>query len=368
MAPNDRKKLAQLTRRLKVATARYRSLEKRVATIETRRVEMEEKASRLVTLLYSPKGQRSSAKRQQGLTARFVKANKEAQRLKKREDQVYDQRRPLDEKIESLKENIRRVKAGKKLGEENPLRGKTKKVAKKPRRRNRTIIKRAKRVIVLNSAKKKRVVKRRANSAKKTVQKRSRPAAAPRRRNANSAAAKRRRTLSTRSKNHTSSRKSARRPKRQRNAKRASPQVRALREKFTGTKSTKSSTMTAPNGTPRNLAKLGRVVSIKAKKATIKPSRKNPTGGVWLCADARGKLHLCTTGARLIEGPARSFGEVREIEYEAAKPHLGHKRPTIFFHKLGEEGGRRPELVADGNGGLKFKGGDYTIESEGIRN
>jgi hypothetical protein len=79
-------------------------------------------------------------------------------------------------------------------------------------------------------------------------------------------------------------------------------------------------------------------------------------------------LHLCTTGARLIEGPARSFGEVREVEYEAIKPHLGHKRPTIFFHKLGEEGGRRPELIADGQGGLKFKGGDYTIEAEGIRN
>jgi hypothetical protein len=39
----------------------------------------------------------------------------------------------------------------------------------------------------------------------------------------------------------------------------------------------------------------------------------------------------------------------------------------IFFHKMGEEGGRRPELVADGKGGLKFKGGSYKIASEGIR-
>ena len=107
---------------------------------------------------------------------------------------------------------------------------------------------------------------------------------------------------------------------------------------------------------------------IKAKKATIKPSTKNPAGIVWLCADATGKLHLCTSGARLVDGPARSFGEVSQIEYEAVKPHLGHPRPTIFFHKMGEEGGRRPELIADGQGGLKFKGGDYFITGDGVRN
>lgn len=147
-----------------------------------------------------------------------------------------------------------------------------------------------------------------------------------------------------------------------------SSNVRAMREKFTGTKSRKTAVLTAPNGTPRNLAKLGKLILIKAKKATIKPSAKNPAGTVWLCADAKGKLHLCTTNQRLIDGPAQSFGEVSQIEYEACKPHLGHPRPTIFFHKMGEEGGSRPELVADGQGGLKFKGGSYSIGSEGIRN
>jgi hypothetical protein len=148
---------------------------------------------------------------------------------------------------------------------------------------------------------------------------------------------------------------------------RASAGVRALREKFTGQAARKTAVMSAPKGTPANLAKLGKLILIKAQKATIKPSAKNPAGVVWLCADAKGKLHLCTTGERLVDGPARSFGEVTQIEYEACKPHLGHPRPTIFFHKLGEEGGRRPELVADGQGGLKFKGGDYTIAREGIR-
>ena len=66
------------------------------------------------------------------------------------------------------------------------------------------------------------------------------------------------------------------------------------------------------------------------------------------------------------EGPAANLGEVKEIEYQEAKPHLGHKKQTIFFHKMGEEGGRRPVLIADGKGGLKLRGGSYRIEREGI--
>lgn len=147
----------------------------------------------------------------------------------------------------------------------------------------------------------------------------------------------------------------------------ASKKVRTIREKFTGLKSRKTSVMNAPKGTPANLAKLGRLVSIKAEKGTLRPARRNPAQIVWLCADSRGKLHLCTTGDRLINGPAQSFGQIREIEYEAIKPHLGHKRPTIFFHEMGEEGGKRPELRADGAGGLKIQGGTYYITPEGIR-
>ncbi len=150
--------------------------------------------------------------------------------------------------------------------------------------------------------------------------------------------------------------------------KKASPKVRKLRAQFTGRKSTKTTVMSAPKGTPKNLAKLGRLISIKAEKGSIRPARKNPGSTVWLCADANGKLHLCTSGARLVDGPAQSFGQVREVEYETSKPHLGHKRQTIFFHKFGEEGGTLPTLYADGEGGLKFRGGTYKIKSEGIVN
>jgi hypothetical protein len=146
-----------------------------------------------------------------------------------------------------------------------------------------------------------------------------------------------------------------------RNPKGAS-KVRQLREKFTGTQSRKTATMNASNGTPRNLAKLGKLILIKTQRGDIKPG----SGTTWLCADAKGKLHFATTAERLVDGTAQNFGEVSQIEYEAIKPHLGHKRPTIFFHKMGEEGGKRPVLITDGKGGLKLRGGSYRIEREGI--
>lgn len=150
---------------------------------------------------------------------------------------------------------------------------------------------------------------------------------------------------------------------RKRNTAKASPKVRELREKFTGTASRKTATMNASEGTPTNLAKLGKLLIIITETSNIYPAK---TGTTWLCADAKGKLHLTTTADRLIDSPARNFGEVIQIEYEAIKPHLGHKRPTIFFHKMGEEGGKRPVLIADGKGGLKLRGGSYRIEREGI--
>lgn len=148
-----------------------------------------------------------------------------------------------------------------------------------------------------------------------------------------------------------------------RNGVKTTPKIKAITESFGGKKVRAVSTLNVSNGTPANLAKLGKLVLIKAEKGTIKPSKP-----VWLCADAKGKLHLATTAERLIEGGAQNFGKVLQVEYETSKPHLGYAKPTIFFHKMGEEGGTRPELVADGNGGLKFRGGSYRITREGIVN
>lgn len=144
--------------------------------------------------------------------------------------------------------------------------------------------------------------------------------------------------------------------------KKRNPSVKELREKFTGLTSRKTSVMTASEETPTNLAKLGKLILIKTRGGEIKPA----SGTNWLCADAKGKLHIATTASRIVDGPQHDFGEVLQVEYEARKPHLGYGKQTIFFHKMGEDSGKRPTLYADGKGGLKFRGGNYRIEREGI--
>lgn len=120
-----------------------------------------------------------------------------------------------------------------------------------------------------------------------------------------------------------------------------------------------------PQGTPTGLSKLGKLVLIKTQSGSIVPVK----GTVWLCRDTKGKLHLGTTNnAPLTDLPAGSLGEVKRLEYEESKPHLGHPNPTIWFHKMGEETGERPTLYSDGKGGLKFRGGRYRITSRGIEN
>lgn len=67
-------------------------------------------------------------------------------------------------------------------------------------------------------------------------------------------------------------------------------------------------------------------------------------------------------------GGVTDFGEVKKVWYQVAKPHLYPNQGVIrFHHTMGEEGGRRPRLMMR-NGCLFFKGGDYTIEREGIAN
>lgn len=140
------------------------------------------------------------------------------------------------------------------------------------------------------------------------------------------------------------------------------PSVKSIRKEFAGTLG-KASDVFAPIGTPRNVAKLGKLLFIDTENATIKP-----TGIVYLCADSKGKLHLCgSKNVPIYSGAAQSFGRVKKLEYETAKPHLYPGQGTIqFWHKMGEESGNQPTLYADGKGGLKFRGGSYKITREGI--
>jgi len=144
------------------------------------------------------------------------------------------------------------------------------------------------------------------------------------------------------------------------------PTASQIRKTFAG-RHKKNSTLYFPDGTPQGIAKLGKLIKIKLKRGHP-IALSNPAGEVWLCCDENYKLHLGSTiNAPLFHGPARDLGEVKEIEYLEAKPHLGYPK-TIWFHHMGEEGGARPHLHVTKKGELKFKGGDYRITSRGIEN
>jgi len=146
---------------------------------------------------------------------------------------------------------------------------------------------------------------------------------------------------------------------------RRNPSAPEIRKTFAG-RYNKDERLIFPDGTPTGLAKLGQLVSIKTDSGKFAPVK----GVAWLCADTRGKLHIGTPtkGHVVLNGPRANYGHVHEIEYKESKPHLGYAKKTLFFHKLGEENGIKPQLIADGKGGLKFVGGAYKIKREGIVN
>jgi len=139
--------------------------------------------------------------------------------------------------------------------------------------------------------------------------------------------------------------------------------AREIYEKFNGRPARKTTTTTAPNGTPKNVAKLGALRLIKTTDG-----RKwafSGAGAPDLAADSRGRLHV--VGGSYRANPAgEHVGEIEQIEYETRKPHLGQPKQTIYYHRLGEEGGQRPRLVIDREGLIKIHGGDYRIEADGI--
>lgn len=145
----------------------------------------------------------------------------------------------------------------------------------------------------------------------------------------------------------------------------SNPLVKAIYQKFTGRPSRRSRNVAAPAGTPRDLAQLGRLRTLKTidGRTWRFPGDRAP----FLAADSRGKLHI--VGGQYRANPAgEDCGEIDLIEYQTRKPHLGHHKETIYYHKLGEDTGERPTLQITPEGELVIHGGAYRIESDGIHN
>jgi len=138
-----------------------------------------------------------------------------------------------------------------------------------------------------------------------------------------------------------------------------------LYESFSGKRAKRQNTVSAPDGTPAHVAKLGTLRLIKTSDG--RTWKFNGPGAPILAADHRQKLHV-VGGQYRANPPDCECGEIVRIEYETDKPHLDQPTTAIYYHELGEETGERPILTIDNEGHMHIEGGAYTIEADGIHN
>lgn len=116
-----------------------------------------------------------------------------------------------------------------------------------------------------------------------------------------------------------------------------------------------------PNGSPRNLARLGVLVKLVSETETFEFSESER---VYLAADARGNLYVGGNQQRV--EPNTNFGHLLAISYVCRKSHIEPGKTIQYDHKFGDEGGRQPRLRSDAEGRFLISGGAYTITSAGI--
>lgn len=148
--------------------------------------------------------------------------------------------------------------------------------------------------------------------------------------------------------------------------------ARKRRAEFVGRPSTKLKTLYAPNGSGASgtLSQLGKLHKIK-----VKGGKEYNFKGVPVLAQHPKTDQLFVLGKNYtVNVPKKNpgdrmvdLGEVRTIEYEAVKTHLGDTKPVRYYHHFGEEGGERPHALVNEEGLVLFSGGDYYIRPEGIR-
>lgn len=126
----------------------------------------------------------------------------------------------------------------------------------------------------------------------------------------------------------------------------------------------------------KDFAKIGDLVSLTVgnRKVSFEDDKVQPI----VVTDAKAKklfflggnqdLRALKPARRANPGGLQDLGEVSQIEYYARKK-FDDFRPTIYFHNLGEENGKRPRLMFDPVARQMYlAGGDYKIENVGIVN
>jgi hypothetical protein len=113
-----------------------------------------------------------------------------------------------------------------------------------------------------------------------------------------------------------------------------------------------------------------RAMGVKVRAPHLNPRRRNPAPA-GPAADLFKDLHWGIPARRqsMVRRPElgaalTSLGRLEAIEYATNKVGDG---PSVYRHRFGEEGGRKPHLAVDPKSrDLHIVGGSYTVERRGI--
>jgi hypothetical protein len=125
-----------------------------------------------------------------------------------------------------------------------------------------------------------------------------------------------------------------------------------------------------PEGTPKDLAQLGKLIELGMADGQLATFEDNPAV---LCASGgrkRRRLYIGLTVPYEMPddtepGREYDYGEVLSCTYTCRKPHLDTGRLNEYEHQFGDEGGELPHLIIV-DGLMRFRFGSYTVSKLGI--
>ncbi len=142
---------------------------------------------------------------------------------------------------------------------------------------------------------------------------------------------------------------------------------------FQGRPSMKDLNLVTPNGAPKTLYCLGKLLELRLKGKENLNFRREATGKTfYLCADEKNKQlwiaggSIATPDKSIKAGFSAPLALITHVVYETKKVHLDDKGQQGYIHRFGEEGGKEPTLTIDAEGFPIIVGGTYEILPLGI--
>ena len=149
--------------------------------------------------------------------------------------------------------------------------------------------------------------------------------------------------------------------------------TRANSRMFQGKTSGEKLQLIAPNGTPKNLSRLGQLKLMIVKMPNGEKANITFDNDAFLVMDIRKNLHCVGKGAKIngvkvVGNGLAELGRLVQIDYVTDKKHINGNQLTHFYHKLGEVTGETPRLFIDKEKFPIIHGGNYDVWNVGIVN